>query len=72
MPEIAVQDLQAVGADALDEVVIMAVVTLSKALKKSTVNLRAPILFNPFKGLAKQVILEKQAYAVKQPLFADG
>lgn len=71
-PEITEQDLHLVGAESPGDVVVMAVVTIAPELKKSTANLRAPILFNPFKGIARQIILENKAYAVKQPIFANG
>ena len=34
-----------------------------------TVNLKAPIVINEAKGLAKQVILNDENYGIRQPLF---
>jgi flagellar assembly factor FliW len=49
-------------------VVTMNIVTL-RPEGQVTVNLKAPIIINPEKRMAKQVILNEEIYQVRQPLF---
>lgn len=69
VPEIPDQDLQALEASSLEELVVMTVISFSPDPRQPTVNLRAPLLFNPFKRLGRQIILPTDTYAVKHPLF---
>jgi flagellar assembly factor FliW len=40
-------------------------------MANTTVNLRAPILFNPTEGIGTQVILNDDRYLTRQPLFTE-
>jgi flagellar assembly factor FliW len=54
------------------EVIILAVVTMSPDVFAITLNLQGPLVVNPEKMLAKQIVLEEGKYATKHPLFARG
>lgn len=41
-------------------------------ISKTTVNLRAPILFNTAEGIGMQVILNDDRYQSRQPLFTEN
>lgn len=53
------------------DVLILNIVTLSSDVKKITVNLKAPLIINTDKKLGKQIILNKEEYLIKQPLFKE-
>lgn len=59
--------LQAVPEDDLDCWVLM---VIGETFRKSTVNLKSPIIINHKTNLAVQVILE-QDYAIRQPIFDE-
>ena len=59
--------LQAVPEDNLDCWVLM---VIGETFRKSTVNLKSPIIINHKTNLAVQVILE-QDYAIRQPIFDE-
>lgn len=54
------------------ELSIFAIVTLNETLAQSTANLKAPIVINTTNNKAKQVILNDEAYAIRQPLSSLG
>jgi flagellar assembly factor FliW len=51
------------------EVIILAVVTVANEVAKITLNLQGPVVVNPLKMLAKQIVLEEGKYSTKHPLF---
>jgi len=53
------------------EAAVAVVLTVGEDLSKTTANLLAPILFNPHRGLARQVILDGSDYPVRAPLFDE-
>ena len=59
--------LQAVPEDDLDCWVLM---VIGETFRKSTVNLKSPIIINHKTNMAVQVILE-QDYAIRQPIFNE-
>lgn len=54
------------------DVAVLAIVSLKDTLAKSTVNLKAPIVINTTNNKAKQVILNNEAYAIRQPLSLES
>ena len=54
------------------EVAVFAIVSLKDTLAQSTVNLKAPIVINTTNKKAKQVILNNEAYAIRQPLSSES
>ncbi len=69
-PKINKRELKILGIDSDDQLKIAAIVVVPEDPKNATVNLRAPILLNTGKKLAKQVILEDDRWMIKAPLFA--
>ena len=60
--------LQAVPEEDLDCGVLM---VIGETFRKSTVNLKSPVIINHKTNLAVQVILD-QDYPIRQPIFAEG
>ena len=54
------------GADVL----VLLIVTLGETFKQSTVNLMAPVLLDPARQVAEQVIIENADLSVRAPLMA--
>ncbi len=52
-----------------EEAVALAVVTIPPDVRKTTVNLAAPMLINLTERIAKQVILDNPNFGLKHPLF---
>lgn len=57
--------------DVLDEPVFRLIATVPEDFKKTTVNLKSPIVINPEKRRAAQVILEAD-YPIRMPVFGTG
>ncbi len=73
---IANEDLEEICRSAgapLDEAVFLLIVTIRPNFDgegiSMTVNLRAPIVFSPHNGQARQCVSSKQAYPVQQPFY---
>jgi flagellar assembly factor FliW len=54
-----------------EEVMVLNTVTLNSKVENITVNLKAPIIINIKSGLGEQIILDKENYRVKHPLFQE-
>jgi flagellar assembly factor FliW len=52
-----------------EDVLVLTTVTVPDTLQRATTNLKAPLVINVPKRLAKQVVLENRNYLIKQPLF---
>ena len=50
------------------DVILLNIITLGKTLEKSTVNLKAPLVINIRNNKGKQLILQDDKYAIKEPL----
>lgn len=53
------------------EAIILAVVTMASDVMEITLNLQGPIVVNPEKMIAKQVVFEYGKYGTRQPLFGQ-
>lgn len=53
------------------DVIVLSTVTLNSDINKITVNLKAPIVINRELKLGEQVILDKENYQIKHPLFSN-
>lgn len=52
---------------------VLCLVTVPQGdLRQATVNLKAPLWFNPASKLALQSIIDTEAYSIRHPLFAEG
>ena len=66
-PEITKEDLRSLGVKGVKDLKVYCLVTLGNG--KATANLKGPILVNPKKRLAKQVVLTKSSYPLRYPLM---
>jgi flagellar assembly factor FliW len=53
------------------EVILLAVTTISNEAGEITINLLGPIVVNPAKMVAKQIVLENGKYEIRHPLFTS-
>lgn len=51
------------------EVILLVVTTISREASNITINLQGPIVVNPVKMMAKQVVQEYGKYGLRHPLF---
>ncbi|MBM02686.1 MAG: flagellar assembly protein FliW, partial [Micrococcales bacterium] len=51
------------------DVLLLLIVTLGETFKQSTVNLMAPVLLDPIRQVAEQVIVENSQLSVRAPLL---
>jgi len=71
-PELIEDDLRLLGLETTAAAGFLALVNLSHGSRAATINLAAPIAFNPATGSAKQVILRNaMSYHVRQRIFPD-
>lgn len=68
-PHISKRELKVLAVDSLADVKIFCIVVIPDDPKMSTANLRAPLVVNFNKKLAKQIILDDENYKIKTPLF---
>lgn len=66
-------ELGAGDADELDikeEVFVRCIVTLQEQVEQSTMNILAPLVFNPSNRKGKQIVLHNSAYQTRYPLWS--
>lgn len=68
-PEINKRDLKILSVNNDEDMKIFSIVVVPNDPKKSTANLRAPLVVNFGNKIAKQIILEDDRYQIKTPLF---
>ena len=51
------------------EFIILAVTNISHESRNITLNLQGPVVINPVKMMAKQIVLENGKYGIRHPLF---
>lgn len=68
-PEIRKRELKLLAIGDKKDMKLFSIIVVASDPKLSTANLRAPLVVNFEKKLAKQVILEDDAYNIKMPLF---
>lgn len=64
-------EIEALEIEKPEDVLVLTMITAKGSLKEATTNLKAPIVINHKQKLAKQIVLEKEQYLIKQPLFAN-
>lgn len=69
-PSLPAGDLAEMGLSEDSEAALLVVAVLPEDVREMTVNLRAPLVFNPATGQARQVVLEDDRYAVRHPVFS--
>ena len=68
-PDIPKRELKVLAISDKKDMKLFSIVVVPTDPKLSTANLRAPLVVNLEKKLAKQIILDDDAYKIKTPLF---
>lgn len=68
-PQLSPEDLEFIGVDDIREAAFLAIAVIPDDVRKTTVNLRAPIVINPKTRMAWQVILPGDEYPIRCPVF---
>jgi len=67
-PVIENDDIRLLGIGGPTDVLMLGIVTIRTQPFTATVNLRAPVVVNSTRRIAKQIVLENDAYLVQYPL----
>ena len=67
--EIAKEDINDIELSSLDSAVVLCVVNISEEGKSTTINLLGPVIVNPEKMLAKQIVLLDSPYSIRHQLI---
>lgn len=70
-PNLAPEDLKAIGNPQEDNLCFLAVAVIRKKLEDSVVNLKSPIVINAKLKIGKQIILDNSDYPVRYRLFQN-
>jgi flagellar assembly factor FliW len=70
-PVLHKRELKVLQVKSADELKFFGIIVVPSNPKEATINLKGPLAINLEKKLAKQVILEDDAYDIKTPLFKD-
>lgn len=68
-PDVGEADLAPIGLGAVSDGLVMVIATVPEDYRQMTVNLRAPLLFNPLRRLGRQIVLGDDKYAIRTPVF---
>ncbi len=68
-PQVTEADLKKVGNPPMEETAFYTICVLQEDMKKSTTNLRCPLVINGTTRKAMQVILEDSSYDFKHPFY---
>ncbi|MGI5891276.1 MAG: flagellar assembly protein FliW [Bacillota bacterium] len=68
LPEGVMQQLEATS---LDELCFFVIAVIPQKIQDMTVNLKSPIVVNPYKRLGMQVILENQDYQIRHSVYDE-
>jgi flagellar assembly factor FliW len=71
-PVIAESDIRLLEIENAEDVVLLSIVTIRQNPFSVSVNLRAPVVINTKKKIAKQIVLEDATYPVQYYLTAIG
>ena len=52
-----------------EDVTVVCIVTLRRRFEDSTINLKAPIVMNKSKGRGRQLVLQRERYNIRHPMF---
>lgn len=71
-PEIGPTDLAEIELADLAEAVVMVIAVVPEDFRDTTVNLQAPVVFNPHKRLGRQVVLGAPGYGFRRRIFPEA
>ncbi len=66
MDDAIVDQLQ---AEKPEDITVVCIVTLRRRFEDSTINLKAPIVMNRNKGRGRQLVLQRERYNIRHPMF---
>jgi flagellar assembly factor FliW len=67
-PRILQDDLDSIGIKDIQNAMVLCVITVPADISQATINLKAPVVLNPARRLADQMIAENPEYLVRHPL----
>ncbi len=68
--KIGPRDLNQIGAESVENCVFFNIVTIPDDPTNMTANLKAPVVLNVNKKLARQCVLQNNKLAIREPIFA--
>jgi len=68
---VSMNDIEAVGADTAENLVVFAIVTIPTNPSDMTANLQGPIIVNPEKRLGRQAISLSDRYSVRHKILEE-
>lgn len=71
-PVLPKEALSELGLTAGEKPRLLVIAVIPENVRDMTVNLKSPVVVNPKKGLASQVILESENYPVRHRVFKEG
>ncbi|GGH64444.1 flagellar assembly protein FliW [Paenibacillus barcinonensis] len=69
--ELSSENIEDLGVTDSSDVQVRCIVTLHEEIQRATVNLLAPIVFNVYKKVGKQIVLQNTDYKTRHALWAD-
>lgn len=69
--EVSDDRMQELKLSSVEDLSILATVTLSQKKENITVNLKAPIIININEKIGEQIILDNEKYLIKHPLLKE-
>ncbi|NLC62814.1 MAG: flagellar assembly protein FliW [Thermoanaerobacterales bacterium] len=67
-PIILKDELLQLEIEDISQAAVLCIVKIPQDIEKASINLKAPVVINPVRRLADQLIAENNGYLVKQPL----
>ncbi len=68
---VSMNDIEAVGADTAEHLIVFAIVTIPSNPSEMTANLQGPIIINPQKRLGRQAISLSDRYSVRHRILDE-
>lgn len=63
--------LERLKIDSPEDVLVLGIVNVNSDMKKTTINLRAPVIINIKRKLGEQIILGTEKYKIKTPIVGE-
>lgn len=70
--ELDEQSVEKLGLEKPEDALILTTITVKGEIQNATTNLKAPFVINVKKQHGMQIVLEKNNYMIKQPLFKNN
>ena len=69
--ELSEQTINDLKIQSESDILVFTTVTINSDMRKTTTNLRAPIVINTKNSLAEQIILNDEKYKIKHPIIKE-